>query len=120
MHGVEAIRELEEMDVDTTSEDQSQEDTGDKETKFRALIRKMNCGAATDVGSIHRVLCQVPKNPKNESKVRTQLSEQLGKKASLALQYVCLDLDLVPEGKFDKKKLVNRLVKWVRAGILST
>ena len=63
---------------------------------------------------------RMPKNPKNESKVRTQLSEQLGKKASLALQYVCLDLDLVPEGKFDKKKLVNRLVKWVRAGILST
>lgn len=74
------------------------------------LSTVMNYKSAYDVGDIHRYLSQ-PREHNHESFNR--LRENLNRANSDALAYVCLDLGVLPTGKFSKSDMIKVLVSWV-------
>ncbi|KAJ3906770.1 hypothetical protein F5879DRAFT_987125 [Lentinula edodes] len=82
------------------------------EGRFELLaetIKRFNWHSAHSVGHIHRFLTQPLVDDVVGDK---QLKVNLNRQTLIALSFVCIDLDILPEGKFGKAELVNQLVKW--------
>ncbi|KAF8827857.1 hypothetical protein HHX47_DHR4000563 [Lentinula edodes] len=71
-------------------------------------IKRFNWHSSHSVGHIHRFLIQ----PIDELVGDKQLKVNLNRQTLIALSFVCIDLDILPEGKFGKTELINQLVKW--------
>ncbi|KAJ3899510.1 hypothetical protein F5879DRAFT_787728, partial [Lentinula edodes] len=71
-------------------------------------IKHFNWHSAHAVGHIHRFLTQPFNNEVSEKQLRVNLNRQ----TLIALAFVCTDLDILPEGKFGKTELIDKLVKW--------
>ncbi|KAJ4492192.1 hypothetical protein C8J55DRAFT_556633 [Lentinula edodes] len=71
-------------------------------------IKHFNWHSAHAVGHIHRFLTQPFNNEVSEKQLRVNLNRQ----TLIALTFVCIDLDILPEGKFGKTELIDKLVKW--------
>ncbi|KAJ4489571.1 hypothetical protein C8J55DRAFT_421994 [Lentinula edodes] len=71
-------------------------------------IKRFNWHSSHSVGHIHRFLTQ----PIDELVGDKQLKVNLNRQTLIALSFVCIDLEILPEGKFGKTELINQLVKW--------
>ncbi|KAJ3850935.1 hypothetical protein EV368DRAFT_44220 [Lentinula lateritia] len=71
-------------------------------------IKRFNWHSSHSVGHIHRFLIQ----PIDELVGDKQLKVNLNRQTLIALSFVCIDLDILPKGKFGKTELINQLVKW--------
>ncbi|KAJ3892060.1 hypothetical protein GG344DRAFT_46074, partial [Lentinula edodes] len=78
-------------------------------TSLIETIKRFNWHSAHSVGHIHRFLTQPLVDDVVGDK---QLKVNLNRQTLIALSFVCIDLDILPEGKFGKAELVNQLVKW--------
>jgi hypothetical protein len=80
---------------------------------FRQLSRKMNYNAALGIGHLHRYLKRPLPSDKNGNISYIHLSQNLHSVPYNSLVYVCADLNQLPPGTPEKKKLVESLIKWV-------
>ncbi|KAJ4001071.1 hypothetical protein F5050DRAFT_1561567 [Lentinula boryana] len=72
------------------------------------LGKSMNYSSASHVGGIHRVLQQ----PLAQGEQEIELRKTLGSFPGISLAYVCTDIEQLPDGKFSKFDMVQRLIKW--------
>ncbi|KAJ3859402.1 hypothetical protein EV359DRAFT_68192 [Lentinula novae-zelandiae] len=72
-------------------------------------IKHFNWHSAHSVGHIH---CFLTRPLVNDVVGDKQLKVNLNRQTLIALSFVCIDLDILPESKFGKAELINQLVKW--------
>ncbi|KAJ3735859.1 hypothetical protein DFJ43DRAFT_1150625 [Lentinula guzmanii] len=81
---------------------------GERTEILEDLGKSMNYSSASHVGGIHRVLQQ----PLAQGEQEIELRKTLGSFPGISLAYVCTDIEQLPDGKFSKFDMVERLIKW--------
>jgi hypothetical protein len=89
----------------------------DRVARMNQIAQQISYNSATDISHIHRYLCQPLTKKNDENRLRENLEQ-----TNDALEYVCLDINQVPQtsGKKPlKSNYINQLVLWVRMTLLN-